>query len=138
MKALLILRLLSISTHPNAEYSPGGATLDFLASDLFGHQGECAHENEYRLAIPLRKDWNTLPSHPEEIAELYLSLAMTQEDKTEIVRKAKVVNPNIAIFRLPVAQPDAGVRAGLEDEGATINMAPSKRREPVFFEWHQL
>jgi DUF2971 family protein len=94
-------------------------TLEFMASGLFGDQeaGRKAtldeivysktlhwqHEGEYRLAIPLRKGeppWNTLKYHPEEITELYLGLAMTNEDKDDIVAKAKALNPEIAIFQM--------------------------------------
>lgn len=92
-------------------------TLDFLTGSLFGNQEnrkramvekiiyaktlEWEHESEYRLVIPLRQgeDWNTLRYHPEEITELYLGLAMTKEDKEEIIGKAKTVSPNIAIFQ---------------------------------------
>ena len=93
-------------------------TLDFIAGSLFGDQEArrkamiekivysktlpWRHEGEFRLAIPLRKGeppWNTLPYHPEEITELYLGCAMTQEDKEEIVFKAKALNPEIAIFQ---------------------------------------
>jgi Protein of unknown function (DUF2971) len=93
-------------------------TLDFLEGGLFGDQQKRAkdilmkiiyaktsaweHEGEYRLAIPLppREDWNTLAYHPEEITELYLGLAMTDEDKKEILGKAKALNPNIAVFQV--------------------------------------
>jgi hypothetical protein len=70
-------------------------SLEFIAGSLFGELEtrvkamlerivytktlEWVHENEYRLAIFLRQNeesWNTLPYHPEEIAELYLGLAM--------------------------------------------------------------
>ena len=53
------------------------------------------------MAIPSGEDgdWDTLLYHPEEIAELYLGLAMTQADKNDIVVKAKAVNPKIAIFQ---------------------------------------
>ena len=37
--------------------------------------------------------------HGEEITELYLGLAMTKEDKEEIVLKAKVLNPTIEILQ---------------------------------------
>jgi hypothetical protein len=92
-------------------------TLDFIAESLFGDQEArlkrileriiyaktlpWKHESEYRLAIPLRKGeppWNVLPFHPEEITEIYLGLAMTKENKDEIVFKAKARNPDIAIF----------------------------------------
>jgi len=62
-----------------------------------------AHESEYRLEIPLRKNeepWNTDPYHPEEIVELYLGLAMEKADADRIVGIALAVNPNIAIFRV--------------------------------------
>jgi hypothetical protein len=63
---------------------------------------EWAHENEYRLAIPMRPNeepWNTLPYQREEIAELYLGLAMEKADIDYIIGMALAVNPNIAIFR---------------------------------------
>lgn len=93
-------------------------TLDFMAGSIFGDQEArrkailekivysktlpWQYEGEYRLAIPLRKGeppWNTLKYHPEEITELYLGLAMTKEDKDDIVAKAKALNPEIAIFQ---------------------------------------
>jgi len=93
-------------------------TMDFAKGSLFGDQEtakramldkiiysktlQWKHESEYRLAIPLaegEEDWTTLPYHPEEITELYLGIAMTPEDKTEIVGKAKALNPSIAVFQ---------------------------------------
>ena len=93
-------------------------TLDFIADSLFGDQEarrkktiekivysktlSWQHEGEYRLAIPIRNGespWNTLKYHPEEITELYLGCAMQQADKEDIVSKAKVLNPEIAIFQ---------------------------------------
>lgn len=93
-------------------------TLDFIAKSLFGDQLawrqkildkiiytktlRWQHEAEYRLAIPLRKGerpWNVLDYHPEEVTELYLGLAMTNEDKDEIIATAKDRNPNISIFQ---------------------------------------
>lgn len=92
-------------------------TLDFLEGSFFGNQEsriramldkivyaktmEWEHEDEYRLAIPVLpgEDWNTLPYHPEEITELYLGLAMTPDNKADIIGKAKAVNPNIVIFQ---------------------------------------
>lgn len=94
-----------------------GDTLEFQAGSLFGDQDRLRwaamekviyaktlkwkHEGEYRLAIPLREgeSWNTLPFHPEEIPELYLGLAMTSEDREDIVIKAKAINPAIEIFQ---------------------------------------
>jgi len=94
-------------------------TDEFIAGSLFGHWEtrlramvekivytktlKWAHESEYRLEIPLRKNeepWNTDPYHPEEIAELYLGLAMEKADADRIVDMAVAVNPNIAIFRV--------------------------------------
>ncbi len=94
-------------------------TLEFIAGALFGDLEtrvremvekivytktlEWAHENEYRLAIPMRQNeepWNTLPYHPEEIAELYLGLAMEKADADRVIAMARAVNPNIAIFRV--------------------------------------
>jgi endonuclease-3 len=60
------------------------------------------HEAEYRLAISLGQrepSWDILKFHPEEITELYLGLAITKEDKEEIVSKAKALNPKIVIFQ---------------------------------------
>ncbi len=93
-------------------------TLDFIAGSLFGDQEarrkeiiekivysktlSWQHEGEYRLAIPIlsgQPPWNTLKYHPEEITELYLGCAMQQADKEDIVSKAKVLNPEIAIFQ---------------------------------------
>ncbi len=93
-------------------------TLDFIAGSLFGdHEAQIRviiekiiytktlhwqHEAEYRLVIPLRKGeppWNVLKYDPEEITELYLGLAMTREDKEDIVSKAKALNPEIKIFQ---------------------------------------
>lgn len=93
-------------------------TLEFIARALFGdHEArikeiveriihaktlDWQHEGEYRLAIPIRKDekpWTTLPYHPEEITELYLGLEMEKSDIEDIVGKARIVNPDIAIFR---------------------------------------
>ena len=92
--------------------------LDFIAGSLFGDQEArrkailekivysktlpWQHEGEYRLAIPLREGeppWNTMKYHPEEITELYLGLAMTKEDKKDIISKAKALNPDIIIFQ---------------------------------------
>ena len=68
---------------------------------LYAKTLDWEHEGEYRLAIPLRQgeDWNTLAYHPEEITELYLGLAMTKENKEEIIDKARAVNPDIAILQ---------------------------------------
>jgi DUF2971 family protein len=92
-------------------------TLGFLEDSLFGDQMaklreitdriiysktlEWEYESEFRLAIPVPEgeDWNTLAYHPEEITELYLGLAMSKENKDEIVALAKAVNPNIVIFQ---------------------------------------
>ncbi len=93
-------------------------TLDFIAGSLFGDQEarrrailekivyaktlRWQHEAEYRLVTPLRQGelpWNVLKYHPEEITELYLGLAMTMEDKEDMVSKAKALNPQISIFQ---------------------------------------
>ncbi len=92
-------------------------TLAFLEGSLFGDQEsrkramlekiiysktlKWEYESEYRLAIPLRQGegWNTLSYHPEEISELYTGLAMTKENRDEIVAKAQALNPKIAIFQ---------------------------------------
>ncbi len=94
-------------------------TLDFIADGLFGdHEAQTRailekivytktlhwqHEAEYRLAIPFREGeppWNVLKYHPEEITELYHGLAMTMEDKEDMVSKAKALNPEISIFQV--------------------------------------
>jgi len=62
---------------------------------------EWKYENEYRLAVSLghgERDWNTLPYHSEEIAELYLGVQASDTVKTEIVGLAQGVNPEIKIF----------------------------------------
>ena len=93
-------------------------TLEFTASSLFGDQEAekramlekivysktlpWQDEGEYRLAIPIRRSeppWDTLTYHPEEITELYLGLAMTMEDRDEIVAMANARNPKIAVFQ---------------------------------------
>jgi len=56
---------------------------------------------EYRLAIPLGEDeepYDTLNYHPEEIIELYLGAAITNENRDYFVTKAKGHNPNIKVF----------------------------------------
>lgn len=92
--------------------------LGFIADSLFGdHEAQVRaiiekiiytktlrwqREAEYRLAIPLREGeppWDALPYHPEEITELYLGLAMTKDDKEDVVSKAKEINPAISIFQ---------------------------------------
>jgi hypothetical protein len=63
---------------------------------------EWEHENEYRLAIPMRQNeapWNTRPYHPEELTELYLGLAMEKASIDRFIGMALAVNPNIVIFR---------------------------------------
>jgi hypothetical protein len=63
---------------------------------------EWEHENEYRLAIPMRQNeepWNTLPYHLEEIVELYLGLAMEKADIDRVIAMAQAVNPSVAIFK---------------------------------------
>jgi hypothetical protein len=60
------------------------------------------HESEYRLAIPLGQNEEpdeTLSYHLEEITEMYLGLAMDPQDREEIIAKARLVNPHIAIFQ---------------------------------------
>jgi len=93
-------------------------TLEFMSQSLFGDQEarrkemlerivyaktlDWEHENEYRLAIPMaqgEEPWDTLAYHPEEITELYLGVAMEKADLEEIVSKARIVNPDIAVFQ---------------------------------------
>ena len=92
-------------------------TLSFLENGLFGNQNtartkslesiiytktlEWEHEKEYRLAIPVPDgiDWNTMPYHPEEIAELCLGAKMNDTIKREVIDLAKAVNPEIGIFQ---------------------------------------
>lgn len=69
---------------------------------IFTKTLEWEHEGEYRLAIPLAQNeepWDTLRFHPEEVTELYLGLAMTTADKTEILDKATRLNPRLRIFQ---------------------------------------
>jgi hypothetical protein len=92
-------------------------TLGFLEGLLFGDQEariratlekiiyaktlKWQHESEYRLVIPVGEggDWNTLPYHPEEITELYLGLAMTRENKNDIIIRATAINADISMFQ---------------------------------------
>jgi hypothetical protein len=92
------------------------SALEFLANSLFGDQEKRAreiiedivhsktlkweYEDEYRLAIPIRRgeDWNKLPYHSEEIPELYLGHKASDEIKDEIIKLAKRRNPEIKIF----------------------------------------
>ena len=61
---------------------------------------EWAHEREYRLCIPaIEENWNTMPSHPDEITELYLGARMKEDIKDEIVGLAKSVNPKIFVLQ---------------------------------------
>jgi hypothetical protein len=92
-------------------------TLEFIAGGLFGDSeirtreilerivytktSEWAYEEEYRLATPLRQNevpWNTMPYHPEELGELFLGLALENNDADQIVNMALKINPKIAIF----------------------------------------
>lgn len=94
-------------------------SLEFFAKALFGnHEAQInevveriiytktmdwQYEGEYRLAIPIGKEeepWNTLPYHPEEITELYLGLEMDKSDIEDIVCRARIVKPEIAIFQV--------------------------------------
>jgi len=61
---------------------------------------EWQYENEYRLVIPVigEADWNLMPYHPEEIAELYLGFNASPETKKEILGLATALNPEIQVF----------------------------------------
>jgi Protein of unknown function (DUF2971) len=90
--------------------------LDFQEGSLFGDQHKrtlqimrkivytktkpWSYEREYRLAIPLEegKEWNTMPYHPEEISELYLGANQPGIVKSDIIKLAQAVNPNIKVF----------------------------------------
>jgi hypothetical protein len=93
-------------------------TLDYAKEVLFGDQAAriresmngiiCGKtnaykfESEYRLAIPVgegEEDYRVLAYHPEEVTELYLGPATSDEDKESIIAKAKAVNPKIAILQ---------------------------------------
>jgi DUF2971 family protein len=77
-------------------------TTEMIRRIIYSKTLQWQHEKEYRLAIPIgqeEEDWNTLLYHPEEITELYLGLAITDEDKTEIIGAAKAINPEIAVFQ---------------------------------------
>lgn len=59
-------------------------------------------EGEFRLAIPVKegeKPWNTQPYHPDEITEIYLGMLMDDADKTDILAKAKALNPKIVVLQ---------------------------------------
>jgi hypothetical protein len=94
------------------------SVLSFQEGSLFGNQEakikasmetivysktlDWEYESEYRLAIPvmLGDDWNVMPYHPEEIAELYVGAKATTDFKTEIIGLAKAVNPHIRIYQM--------------------------------------
>lgn len=95
------------------------STLGFLEQRWFGDQEKFAkdtlkniihtktlqwkEECEYRLAIPLRegeKPYDALNYHPEEITELYLGSAITEEDQNYFIAKAKGHNPDIQVFKM--------------------------------------
>lgn len=93
------------------------STLAFIEDSLFGNQEEnnqryidtviytktreWDYECEYRLAIPHfpHENWNTLPYHGEEIAELYLGINTSEENKKKFVILAQAINPAIRIFQ---------------------------------------
>ena len=93
-------------------------TLDFVAHNMFGDQEahrlkaieniiytktrQWEYEGEYRLAIPVMPDeqpWNTLGYYREEITELYLGMAVATEDRQLLVKRARVINPEIKLFQ---------------------------------------
>jgi hypothetical protein len=97
------------------------STAQYMEDSLFGNQKDrmekslhtivysktlkWKEENEYRLAIPLgtgEQDWNLLPYHPDEIAEVYLGAKASDDFKTEIVELAQAVNPQVKIFDMTV------------------------------------
>jgi hypothetical protein len=81
---------------------------------------EWEYENEYRLVIPVigEADWNLMPYHPEEIAELHLGFNASPETKKEILGLATALNPEIQIFdtvlhddgRVSTKPPSEGVK----------------------------
>jgi hypothetical protein len=76
-------------------------TTEMIRRIIYSKTLRWQHEKEYRLAIPLGQgepDWNTLPYHPEEVTELYLGPAIADDEKAEIIRAAKDINPEIAVF----------------------------------------
>ena len=77
----------------------GGYTQDAI----FLHEFiDLIDERHRPLAIPLRKDeppWDVLKYHPEEITELYLGLAIMEENRKDMVSKATALNPEISIFQ---------------------------------------
>lgn len=69
---------------------------------IFSKTREWEGENEYRLAIPIidEEPWETLPYHPEELAELYLGLELDDIEMQEIASLARHVNPHIQIYAM--------------------------------------
>jgi len=59
---------------------------------------------------------------PEEITELYLGLAITDEDKSEIIGAAKAINPEIAVFQACRA-PDQSITFHALQPDCTDHMA---------------
>jgi len=97
------------------------STAQYMEDSLFGNQNDrmekslhtivysktlkWKEENEYPLPIPLvtgEQDWNLLPYHPDEIAEVYLGAKASDDFKAEIVGLAQAVNPQIKIFDMTV------------------------------------
>lgn len=81
---------------------PQVRTTEMIRRIIYSKTLQWQHEKEYRLAVPIgqeEEDWNTLLYHPEEITELYLGYAITDEDKTEIIGAAKAINLEIAVFQ---------------------------------------
>ncbi len=92
---------------------------EFLADHLFGDREASnraaiekiiytktlswQYEAEYRLVDSLQMGeppWNEQKYYPEEITELYLGLAITREDKKDIIKKGASLNPKILIFQV--------------------------------------
>jgi hypothetical protein len=74
---------------------------EILEKIVYSKTLEWKHEQEYRLAIPLRagEDWTTLAYHPEEVSELYLGTGITADARNEIVALARKLNSQIEIFQ---------------------------------------
>jgi hypothetical protein len=93
------------------------SSLAFIEDSLFGNQDqnnkryidtviytktkEYDYECEYRLAIPHfpHENWNTLPYHGEEIAELYLGVNTSEMNKEKFTGLVRTINPAAKLFQ---------------------------------------
>lgn len=74
-----------------------------VESVIYSKTTRWAEEHEYRLAAPFDEgedEYLLIPFHAEEITELYLGSAMRLVDMSEIVFRARTLNPDVVIFQV--------------------------------------